>query len=127
MHSYKVDHLNECIHMEQPPGFFDPKFPNHVCKQASSAWFHRLHTFLVNNGFTCSRANTYFFIFKCDACIMYLLVYVDDLILTSNQEHVMAKFIARLHNEFAIKDLGKLNYFLGLEVTCTSNGLFLNQ
>ncbi|XP_021991778.2 uncharacterized mitochondrial protein AtMg00810-like [Helianthus annuus] len=58
---------------------------------------------------------------------MYLLVYVDDLILTGNQPSALASFINCLHNEFAIKDLGKLNYFLGLEGTYTKNGLFLNQ
>lgn len=67
------------------------------------------------------------FFFKQDTCIMYLLVYVDDLILTGNHENVLTAFIDRLHKEFAIKDLGELNYFLGLEVTHTSNRLFLNQ
>lgn len=58
---------------------------------------------------------------------MYLLVYIDDLILTSNQEHVMKAFTTHLNKEFAIKDLGKLNYFLRLEVTHTNIGIFLNQ
>ncbi|XP_022020116.1 uncharacterized mitochondrial protein AtMg00810-like [Helianthus annuus] len=58
---------------------------------------------------------------------MYLLVYVDDLILTGNDPNALKSFISCLHNEFAIKDLGELNYFPGLEVTYTSNGLFLNQ
>lgn len=58
---------------------------------------------------------------------MYLLVYVDDLILTGNHEHTNQFFIDCLNKEFAIKDLGELNYFLGLEVTYTTNGLFLNQ
>lgn len=58
---------------------------------------------------------------------MYLLVYVDDLILTGNQDDVMQSFIHTLHKEFAIKDLGALNYFLGLEVTTSDAGLFLSQ
>ncbi|XP_021984773.1 uncharacterized mitochondrial protein AtMg00810-like [Helianthus annuus] len=58
---------------------------------------------------------------------MYLLVNVDDLLLTGNQDHMLKSFIKCLHNTFAIKDLGKLSYFLGLEVTYTNNGLFLNQ
>ncbi|KAK1424394.1 hypothetical protein QVD17_19723 [Tagetes erecta] len=129
-------HLNETIHMEQPPGFVDPRFPDHVCKlnkalyglkQAPRAWFHRLSTFLLENGFTCSRADTSLFIFKRDSCIMYLLVYVDDLNLTGNQESVITSFVQRLHDKFAIKDLGDLSYFLGLEVTHTNDGLFLSQ
>ena len=60
-------HLTETVYMEQPPGFLDPKFPNHVCrlqkdlyglKQAPRAWFQRLSSFLTTLGFVCSRADT---------------------------------------------------------------------
>ncbi|GJV34144.1 retrovirus-related pol polyprotein from transposon RE1 [Tanacetum coccineum] len=128
-------HLNETVFMEQPPGFLNHQYPNHVCKlskalyglkQAPRAWFQRLSTFLLL-GFTCSRADTSLFVFTSDTCIMYLLVYVDDLILTGNDESVIATFTSRLNHEFAIKDLGALNYFLGLEVAYTDNGLFLTQ
>ncbi|XP_071727199.1 secreted RxLR effector protein 161-like [Rutidosis leptorrhynchoides] len=77
--------------MEQPPGFVSTRFPNHVCrlkkalyglKQAPRAWFQRLSSFLVSLGFTCSRADTSLFVFKKDSNILYLLVYVDDIILT---------------------------------------------
>lgn len=122
--------------MEQPPCFVNPQFPNHVCrlnkalyglKQAPRAWFHRLSNFLLQNGFTCSKSDPSLFVFKRDVCIMYLLVYADDLILTGNRDDVMQTFISTLHKEFAIKDLASLNYFLGLEVTTMNNGLFLSQ
>lgn len=122
--------------MEQPPGFVDSLFPNHVCKlskalyglkQAPRAWFHRLSTFLVSYGFLCSRANTSLFVYTNNSNIIYLLLYVDDLILTGNNETMLPSFTTRLHHEFAIKDLGDLNYFLGLEVSHTEDGLFLSQ
>lgn len=128
--------LNECVYMEQPMGFIHPQFPTHVCKlnkaiyglkQPPRAWFHRLSNFLTTHGFMCSRAYTSLFVFRRDSCIMYLLVYVDDLILIGNHEQTIKAFITRLYKEFAIKDLGEFNYFLGLEVTYTINGLFLNQ
>ncbi|KAD3338470.1 hypothetical protein E3N88_06134 [Mikania micrantha] len=128
--------LTETVYMEQPPGFVDPAFPTHVCKlnkalyglkQAPRAWFQRLSSFLVTYGFTCSRADTSLFVFNQGDCLMYLLVYVDDLILTGNKPVMLSNFISRLHQEFAIKDLGSLNYFLGLEVMHTENGLFLSQ
>ncbi|KAD3337749.1 hypothetical protein E3N88_33269 [Mikania micrantha] len=128
--------LSETVFMEQPPGFINPNFPNHVCKlskalyglkQAPRAWFQRLSTFLLSYGFTCSRADTSLFIFTRNSCIMYLLVYVDDLILTGNNENDIDTFISCLNHEFAIKDLGDLSYFLGLEVVYTDNGLFLTQ
>lgn len=128
--------LNETIFMDQPPGFVDPQLPNHVCKlskalyglkQAPRAWFHRLSKFLLSNGFLCSRADPSLFIYARNSCIMYLLVYVDDLILTGNNESILIAFTTRLHQEFAIKDLGDLSYFLGLEVSYTDDGLFLSQ
>lgn len=58
---------------------------------------------------------------------MYLLVYVDDIFLTDIIEYVLKAFTHRLNREFAIKDLGDLNNFLGLEVSYTYDGLFLSQ
>ncbi|XP_021971970.1 uncharacterized mitochondrial protein AtMg00810-like [Helianthus annuus] len=122
--------------MEQPPGFVDPSFPNHVCKlnkalyglkQAPRAWFQRLSSFLISYGFTCSRADPSLFVFHQGDSIMYLLVYVDDLILTGNTSTLLTAFISRLHKEFAIKGLGKLSYFLVLEVVHNPTGLFLTQ
>ncbi|XP_071712656.1 uncharacterized mitochondrial protein AtMg00810-like [Rutidosis leptorrhynchoides] len=122
--------------MEQPPGFVDTRFPNHVCrlkralyglKQALRAWFQRLSSFLVGLGFTCSRADTSLFIYKKDSNILYLLVYVDDIILTINNASLVRQFITRLNKEFLITDLGKLNYFLGLEVSYHDSGIFLSQ
>ncbi|KAK1415059.1 hypothetical protein QVD17_30829 [Tagetes erecta] len=122
--------------MEQPPGFINPQFPDHVCrlnkaiyglKQAPRAWFHRLSEFLLKQGFVCSKADPSLFVFKHDQCIMYLLVYVDDIILTGNQDNVMQNFIRTLHGEFGIKNLGQLSYFLGLEATHSNGGLFLSQ
>ncbi|XP_035844040.1 uncharacterized mitochondrial protein AtMg00810-like [Helianthus annuus] len=54
-------------------------------------------------------------------------VYVDDIIITGNNEKFISTFTSRLNKEFKIKDLGLLNFFLGLEVTHTKTGLFLNQ
>ncbi|KAD3641247.1 hypothetical protein E3N88_30471 [Mikania micrantha] len=128
--------LNETVFMEQPPGFHDPQFPEHACrlnkalyglKQAPRAWFHRLSQFLTTNGFICSKSDTSLFVFKRDSCLLYLLVYVDDVIITGNDASFIKTFIQTLHKEFALRDLEKLNYFLGLEVTYMDNGLFLSE
>ncbi|GKB85873.1 retrovirus-related pol polyprotein from transposon RE1 [Tanacetum coccineum] len=117
-------HLSDIVFMEQPPGFVDSRYPNHVCslnkalyglKQAPRAWFQRLSDFLIHLGFTCSKADPSLFIFRRDSYMLYLLVYVDDIILTGNDHSMIRRFIARLNTEFAIKDLGRLGYFLGLE------------
>lgn len=118
--------LNETIFMEQPSGFVDSVFHNHMCKLHKAlyglnprAWFQRLSMLLLSYGFTCSRAGTSLFLFRQGSCIMYLLVYAGDLILMGNDESTIGTFISRLNTEFAIKDLGDLNYFLGLEVVHT--------
>lgn len=52
---------------------------------------------------------------------------MDDIIVTGNDSSLLHNFISRTHQEFAIKDLGHLNYFLELEVSYTSDGLFVGQ
>ncbi|GJV99684.1 ribonuclease H-like domain-containing protein [Tanacetum coccineum] len=59
--------------------------------------------------------------------IAYLLLYVDDIVLTASSETLLRKIIASLHQEFSMTDLGSLNYFLGILVTRDSSGLFLSQ
>lgn len=90
--------LYDTVYMEQPPDFVDSHFPNHVChlkkslyglKQDPRAWFQRLNSFLLSIGFSCSRADPSLFIFEKDFIILYLLVYVDDIILTINNVSIM--------------------------------------
>jgi hypothetical protein len=59
--------------------------------------------------------------------MLYLLLYVDDIVVTGNNIPFLRHFIQQLHREFATKDLGPLNYFPGLEVSSSENGLFLSQ
>ncbi|GKE44152.1 ribonuclease H-like domain-containing protein, partial [Tanacetum coccineum] len=55
----------------------------------------------------------------------YLLLYVDDIILTASSTSLMLRIISLLHAEFAMTDLGPLNYFLGISATRTTSGIFL--
>ncbi|RVW54772.1 Retrovirus-related Pol polyprotein from transposon RE1 [Vitis vinifera] len=128
--------LHETVYMEQPPGYVDPRHPLHVCKlkkalydlkQAPRAWFQRFSSFLLKLGFFCSRAYTSLFVFTMKDDLIYLLLYVDDIILTGNNPTLINRFISQLHSEFAVKDLGPLSYFLGLEVSYIPDGFFLSQ
>jgi histone deacetylase 1/2 len=58
---------------------------------------------------------------------MYILVYVDDIILVSSSVAATDLVVLALSSDFAVKDLGKLHYFLSLEVTYPQDGLALNQ
>lgn len=89
------------------------------------AWHHRLSYVLGALGFTPSTAGTSLFILHRPNVIMYLLVYVDDIIVISSVAPAIPRLIAELSLDFAIEDIGTLHYFLGIEVailliTCTS-------
>jgi hypothetical protein len=58
---------------------------------------------------------------------MYLLVYIDDIIIISYSEYATARLVTALVADFVVKDLGKLYYFLGLEVTHCDDGLTITQ
>ncbi|KAF7140780.1 hypothetical protein RHSIM_Rhsim06G0125700 [Rhododendron simsii] len=58
---------------------------------------------------------------------IYILIYVDDILITSNHPPSISRLISTLHSEFALKDLGSLHYFLGMEAHSTSAGLHLCQ
>ncbi|XP_040967354.1 uncharacterized mitochondrial protein AtMg00810-like [Gossypium hirsutum] len=58
---------------------------------------------------------------------MYVLVYFDDIIVTRNNNQAIDQFVQKLDDQFFLKDLGQLNYFLGIEVQYTTTGIFLNQ
>ncbi|KAG8502305.1 hypothetical protein CXB51_002012 [Gossypium anomalum] len=59
--------------------------------------------------------------------LLYVLVYVDDIIIIGNDSRVIDRFVAQLNDTFSLKDLGKLSYFLGIEVNYGSDGVFLTQ
>ncbi|KAF5785164.1 putative RNA-directed DNA polymerase [Helianthus annuus] len=128
--------LQETVYMKQPPGFVDPQRPNHVCllhkslyglKQAPRAWFTRLSTALQQLGFHGSKTDPSLFILNSRGSVVYILVYVDDIIITGNNNQAIDHIITRLSSMFAIKDLGPLHYFLGIEVVRSGLDLILSQ
>jgi histone deacetylase 1/2 len=122
--------------MQQPPGFVEKSKENYVCKldkalyglkQAPRAWYSRLSTKLIDLGFRPSRADTSLFIFNKGGIFMYILVYVDDIIVVSSTEQATTALLKDLQKDFALKDLGDLHYFLGIEVNKVRNGILLTQ
>nr|KYP38385.1 hypothetical protein KK1_040368 [Cajanus cajan] len=79
-------------------------------------------------GFSKSKCDPSLFILSDSTVTIYMLVYVDDIILTSNSPSLLQKLIDQLHKHFSLKDLGTVDYFLGIEVKFLSQGrLFLSQ
>ncbi|XP_074306462.1 uncharacterized protein LOC141641710 [Silene latifolia] len=128
--------LEETMYMHQPSGFVDPSAPYHVCKlrkslyglkQAPRAWYHRFAKFILSQGFTSSTCDPSLFIYKTATSTAYLLLYVDDIVLTAFSSALIRSIIAGLSREFAMTDLGTLHHFLGIKVTRSKDGLFLSQ
>ncbi|PKH47874.1 hypothetical protein CRG98_050414 [Punica granatum] len=67
------------------------------------------------------------FILRHSTYVIFLLVYVDDIILTGTPGAPFQSFLAALHKEFAVKDLGPLHFFLGMEARSDSTRLYLTQ
>ncbi|KAG8501139.1 hypothetical protein CXB51_003230 [Gossypium anomalum] len=96
--------------------------------QAPHAWFHTLKQYLVTQlGFYASKANSSLFIYESSGNVLLLMAYVDDIIITGNSSKAIDNVVTRLHNKFALKDMGRLSFFLGVKVQHTSQGLLLSQ
>ncbi|GJV31127.1 ribonuclease H-like domain-containing protein [Tanacetum coccineum] len=128
--------LSETVYMYQPPWFVDSSYPDYVChlqcslygiKQAPRAWFQRFTSFITRVGFQHSKTDTSLFVYHMGSDVAYLLLYVDDIILTASSTALLQRIITLLHSEFAITDLGSLNYFLGVSAQRSKSGLFLSS
>ena len=122
--------------MQQPPGFEDARFPLHVCKlqralyglkQSPRAWYARLSARLLQLGFVASKADASLFIFAAHGVQIYMLVYVDDIVIAGSTPAAVDRLVRSLSDSFPIKDLGPLQYFLGLEASYNSGGMTLTQ
>jgi hypothetical protein len=78
-------------------------------------------------GFVASKGDTSLFFFSKGNLTMYVLVYVDDIIVASSSQEATTALLRKLEKEFALKDLGDLHYFLGIQVKCDHKGLLLSQ
>ncbi|KAM3215020.1 hypothetical protein ACQJBY_067149 [Aegilops geniculata] len=96
-------------------------------KQSPRAWYARLSQRLSQLGFVPSKADASLFIFSHGAIQIYMLVYVDDIVIAGSTPHVVDCLVQSLSASFPIKDLGRLEYFLGLEASFHSGGMTLTQ
>lgn len=128
--------LDETIYMHQPPGYVDKQFPHHVCrlrkaiyglKQAPRAWNSRFAKYVCDMGFSPAKSDTSLFIFRRGTRQAYLLLYVDDIILTASDNSFLQEIINCLKKEFPMSDSGKLHYFLGVKAYFINGGIFLSQ
>jgi hypothetical protein len=91
-------------------------------KQAPRAWYSRLSTKLLQLGFEMSKGDTSLFIYAKGKVTIFLLIYVDDIIVTSSSSEAITSLLSDLWSDFALKDVGDLHYFLGIEVKKVKDG-----
>lgn len=122
--------------MLQPKGFVNPQYPDHVCKlhkalyglkQAPRAWFDKLKTSLLSWGFINSKSDSSLFIYSKNGHLLLLLIYVDDILLTGHNTEDIHRLIRLLDQQFALKVLGPVSFFLGFEVHRDQHGISVNQ
>ncbi|CAM8921688.1 unnamed protein product [Rhodiola kirilowii] len=128
--------LQEPIYMEQPPGFVAQGESAKVCylhkslyglKQSPRAWFSTFTAAVEKFGMEKSKSDHSVFYKQSGNGIILLVVYVDDIVITGNNSEGIDSLKGFLQTQFNTKDLGRLRYFLGVEVSRSKKGIVLSQ
>jgi hypothetical protein len=113
--------IQELVFIEQPPGFEDPKFPNHVyklqkvlygLKQEPRAWYECLMEFLLKQGFEIGKADPTLYTHKVGNDIFVCQIYVDDIIFGSTNHVYVEEFSRIMTKRFEMSMIGELKFFL---------------
>jgi hypothetical protein len=149
MHDYELEQLDaktaflhgeleEVIYMDQPEGFVVPGKENLVCrlnkslyglKQSPRQWYRRFDSFMISHGFKRSDYDSCVYLKIVNGSTIYLLLYVDDMLIAAKDKSEIAKLKAQLNLEFEMKDLGAAKKILGVEIIRDrkSGMLYLSQ
>ncbi|GJS84521.1 retrotransposon protein, putative, ty1-copia subclass [Tanacetum coccineum] len=118
-------YVSKEVYMEQPGGFVNPKYPNHVCKlkrsiyelkQASRQWNKQFDDEIKKFGFTQNRDEPYVYQKTSGSYVAILILYVDDILLMGNNIPMLQDVKSYLGRSFAMKDLGDAAYILGIKI-----------
>ncbi|GKF96109.1 retrovirus-related pol polyprotein from transposon TNT 1-94 [Tanacetum coccineum] len=118
--------LEEEIYMVQPEGFKVPGKAHEVCKLHKSLYglkqsprqrYKRFDKFMMESKYTRSKYDHCVYLKKLqDGSFVYLLLYVDDMLISSQSLDEIEKLKIRLKSEFEMKDLGEAKMILGMEI-----------
>ncbi|GJZ95625.1 retrovirus-related pol polyprotein from transposon TNT 1-94 [Tanacetum coccineum] len=128
--------LKEEVYMSQPEGFVNPDNPNYVfrlkkalygLKQAPHAWYDLLSKFLLSQKFIKGVADLTLFIRKEGNDLILVQIYFDDIIFASTNPIFYDKFAKLMSKHFKMSMMGQISFFLGLQISQSSRGIFMNQ
>ncbi|GJV70159.1 retrovirus-related pol polyprotein from transposon TNT 1-94 [Tanacetum coccineum] len=128
--------LREEVYVSQPDGFVDQDNPNHVyklkkalygLKQAPRAWYDLLSKFLLSQEFSKGTVDPTLFIRRQGKDILLVQIYVDDIIFASTTPELCDQFSKIMCSKFKMSMMGKISFFLGLQISQSPRGIFLNQ
>ena len=128
--------LQEEVYMEQPLRFVAQGEIRKVCrllkslyglKQSPRAWFGKFSQTVEKFGLQKSKSDHSVFYWNSSSGIIFLVVYVDDIVITGSYFTEISSLKSFLHGQFHTKDLGMLRYFLGVEIIRSKHGIFLSQ
>ncbi|KAJ9566731.1 hypothetical protein OSB04_002697 [Centaurea solstitialis] len=128
--------LQEVVYVEQPEGFVDPKYPEHVyvldkalygLKQAPRAWYETLTIYLLESGYKKGTVDPTLFLRRSGNHLTVVQIYVDDIIFASTNPESCTEFEQIMKSRFQMSMMGELTFFLGLQVRQTPQGIFINQ
>nr|GEX47164.1 hypothetical protein [Tanacetum cinerariifolium] len=128
--------IREEFYVSQPDGFVDEENPNHVyklnkdlygLKQAPRAWYDLLSSFLLSLKFSKGIVDLRLFIKREGKEILLVQIYVDDIIFASTDLDLYESFSDVMCSKFKMSMMGKLSFFLGLQISQCPRGIFLNQ
>ncbi|GJX22085.1 retrovirus-related pol polyprotein from transposon TNT 1-94 [Tanacetum coccineum] len=128
--------LREEVYVSQPDGFVDPDKPNHVyklkkalygLKQAPRAWYDMLSSFLISNDFSKGSVDPTLFIRREGKELLLVQIYVDDIIFAASTPELCDLFAKIMCSKFKMSMMGKISFFLGLQISQSPRGIFINQ
>nr|GEX77450.1 retrovirus-related Pol polyprotein from transposon TNT 1-94 [Tanacetum cinerariifolium] len=128
--------LREEVYVSQPDGFVDQDNPNYVyklkkalygLKQALRAWYDMLSSFLISQDFSKGLVDPTLFIRRNRNDLLLIQIYVDDIIFAASTPELCDLFAKLMCSKFKMSIMGKILFFLGLQISQSPKGIFINQ
>ncbi|KAA0045100.1 putative gag-pol polyprotein [Cucumis melo var. makuwa] len=129
-------YLTEEVYIAQPKGFVDLVHRDYVyklrkalygLKQAPRAWYKRLSTYLLRQGYQRGIADQTMFIYRQGTEFLIVQIYVNDIIFSGTSSAYVEQFVDRMKREFKMSMVGELTLFLGFQIKQDKTGIFFSQ